>query len=161
MSFSRTSIFQGRTFDDDIALKVPRGPLIPGWIMHPSDASEGSSSHRMSVEGTGMSIVVFGIPYRCLVPKDIEQLIVAGKTVSMTYEAHSRCRQMPDCMAFGQAAGAAAAIAVREKIAPRQVDTKTLRTLLTKQGVNLQKELVGVDKIREVMIGLGYQLVSE
>jgi len=77
--------------------------------------------------------------YRCLLPKDVDQLLVAGKTISMTYEAHTRCRSMTPCMAFGQAAGAAAAMAVQQKIVPRQVGVKALRDLLAKQGVTLKK----------------------
>ena len=80
---------------------------------------------------------VYEIPYRCLVPLEVEQLLVAGRTISTTHEAQASARVSPTCMAFGQAAGTAAALSLREEVPPRQVDTEALRVVLRQQGALL------------------------
>ena len=70
----------------------------------------------------------YEIPYRCLVPRGVEQLLVAGRCISADHDAHARTRNMPACMATGQAAGVAAAVAldagttVRDAPVPRIQD---------------------------------------
>lgn len=76
----------------------------------------------------------FEIPYRCLLPKKVENLPVAGRCVSATFEAQGSLRVMAACMAMGQAAGTAAAIAAKKGISPRKVDILKLRTTLIEQG---------------------------
>lgn len=56
----------------------------------------------------------YEIPYRCMVPKRIINLLVAGRPVSADHAAHSSLRVMPACVAMGQAAGLAAAIVLRK-----------------------------------------------
>lgn len=53
----------------------------------------------------------YGIPYRCLIPKGMANLLVAGRNISTTHEGHSSTRIMPVCYAVGEAAGVAAAMA--------------------------------------------------
>ena len=79
----------------------------------------------------------YQIPYRCLVPKKIEQLLVAGRCISGTHEAHASYRVKGPCLAIGEAAGVAAALSVRESVAPRKLDTQLLLTTLEEQGVRL------------------------
>jgi hypothetical protein len=76
----------------------------------------------------------YTVPYRCLVPQGIENLLVAGRCISATHEAHGSLRVMPPCFATGQAAGTAAALALETKTPPRQVDVGLLRASLTEQG---------------------------
>lgn len=79
----------------------------------------------------------YAIPYRCLVPKKMGNLLVAGRCISGTHEAHGSYRVMSHCMATGQAAGVAAALAVKRKVSPRQLDIKLLQRELLKSGVYL------------------------
>ncbi len=72
----------------------------------------------------------YEIPYRCLVPLGIDNLLVAGRCVSATHEAQASLRVMPQCFAMGEAAGVAAATAVRETTPPREVDGTALRRAL-------------------------------
>lgn len=79
----------------------------------------------------------YGVPYRCLVPLGVENLLVAGRSVSATSEAAGAIRVMPPCMALGQAAGTAAALALREGVSPRALDTRLLLENLKAQNVFL------------------------
>ena len=72
----------------------------------------------------------YDIPYRCLVPKEINGLLVAGRCLSATREASGSARMGAQCMAYGQAAGTAAAIAAKRNIEPRAVDANELRRTL-------------------------------
>ena len=79
----------------------------------------------------------YGVPYRSLLPKGVEQLLIAGRCVSADSTAAGAIRVMPPCMGMGQAAGTAAAMAVKEKCTVREVDTARLRQLLKENGVYL------------------------
>jgi hypothetical protein len=72
----------------------------------------------------------YEIPFRCLVPKGIDNLLVAGRCVSATHEAQASLRVMPQCFAMGEAAGVAAALAIRQGISPKEVDAAELRQAL-------------------------------
>lgn len=76
----------------------------------------------------------YTIPYRCLVPLQVENLLVAGRPISATHEAHGSLRVMPPCFATGQAAGTAAALALETDRSPRQIDVALLRSSLLQQG---------------------------
>jgi hypothetical protein len=79
------------------------------------------------------------IPYRCLVPQKVEGLLVACRAFSSTDSINQHFNIIPPCLCYGQAAGTAAAMAVKEGIQPREVDYKALRANLVKQGVNIPK----------------------
>lgn len=83
----------------------------------------------------------FGVPYQCLVPKGVDNLLVAGRSISSDAVAGSAIRMIPCCMVFGQAAGTAAAMAVREGLAPAQVNVAKLRALLRAQGAYLGEDV--------------------
>jgi len=72
----------------------------------------------------------YEIPYRCLLPLGIDNLLVAGRCVSSTHEGLSALRIMPTCFAMGEAAGIAAAMSAQGRIAPREIDPERLRAAL-------------------------------
>jgi hypothetical protein len=76
----------------------------------------------------------YTVPYRSLVPLKIDNLLVAGRCISATHEAHASLRVMPPCFATGQAAGTAAALAIETRVRPRDVDAGLLRQTLRDQG---------------------------
>jgi len=80
----------------------------------------------------------YDIPYRCIVPKKVDNLLVAGRCVSSTHEAQAAIRVIPIVVAIGQAAGTAAALAVRLNIPPRELDVSLLQETLEKQGAVLR-----------------------
>jgi hypothetical protein len=67
------------------------------------------------------------IPFRALVVRDAENVLVAGRCFSATHDAHASVRSMAQCMAMGQAAGTAAALAVSARTTPREIDDAALR----------------------------------
>ncbi|HVL37707.1 MAG TPA: FAD-dependent oxidoreductase, partial [Burkholderiales bacterium] len=85
----------------------------------------------------------YDIPLRCLLPRNTDRVIVAGRCISGTHEAHSSYRVMPIVMATGQAAGVCAALAAREGMPPRQVPIRAVQRELLRQGASLRRELVG------------------
>ena len=81
---------------------------------------------------------VYGIPYRCLLPLEVDGLLVAGRCFSATHDAHASARSMATCMAMGQAAGTAAALAAASGGVPRDVDPDLLREQLLASGALLE-----------------------
>lgn len=81
----------------------------------------------------------YSIPFRCLVPKTLSNVIVAGRPISATHEAHSAIRIMPICSAIGHAAGVGAAlVAQKEKLLSfNTVNIEHLRAVLRAQGAIL------------------------
>lgn len=79
----------------------------------------------------------YDIPYRSIVPKAIDNLLIAGRPISSTHEAHSATRIMPIAAAIGEAAGAAAALCVKQGTIPRKLAYADLRQVLLSQGANL------------------------
>jgi hypothetical protein len=80
----------------------------------------------------------YDIPYRCLLPEGVEGLLLAGRCLSASHDAHASVRSMGQCMALGQAAGLAAAIASNTSSTPRQVDVPTLQQELLRLGAVLE-----------------------
>lgn len=72
----------------------------------------------------------FQMPYRILVPRDVENLLVAGRCVSCTHVALGALREMVQCMVMGEAAGTAAALSLKQGVAPRALDITLLQTSL-------------------------------
>ncbi len=77
------------------------------------------------------------IPYRSLVPKKVDGLLVACRAFSSEYGFNEYFNLIPHCIAFGQAAGTAAAMAVKAGIRPREVNYGKLQECLASQGVLL------------------------
>ena len=120
---TRDDVLQGRRFDDEVALC---GAPI-------EDHGTGADTNWQYVAEGG----VYGIPYRCLLPEDVDGLLVAGRCFSATHDAHASARSMATCMAMGQAAGTAAVLAAAAGAVPRTVDRQLLRDQLQLGGAVL------------------------
>ncbi len=105
----------GRRFEDGIA--------SCGFGVDIHDPAPGSGVDS----GHGVKTGVYDIPYRCLVPADVGGLLLAGRCISGSHEAHASYRVTGTCMAMGQAAGLAAAWCARDGIEPAEVDGGDLR----------------------------------
>jgi glycine/D-amino acid oxidase-like deaminating enzyme len=120
---TREDVLAARRFDDEIALC---GAPI-------EDHGPGGETEWQYVPGGA----VYGIPYRTLLPRDVEGLLVAGRCFSATHDAHASARSMATCMAMGQAAGTAAALAAAAHWLPRRVPYGDLRAQLVAGGAIL------------------------
>lgn len=118
-------VINGTIFPDTIA--------VSGYPIDIHDPT-GKGVQEGAIGGEG----VYGIPYRCLLPKKIDNLLVAGRCISTSHEALATTRLTPSCMATGQAAGTAAAMAIQNGVIPRKVSASDLRELLLSQDVVLQ-----------------------
>ena len=76
----------------------------------------------------------FGIPYRSLIPKEIEGVLIAGRPMSTDHVVHNATRNVGCCMLTGEAAGTAAALAVQRNVAPSKLDERLLRKVLAENG---------------------------
>jgi len=79
----------------------------------------------------------YDIPYRCIVPKKINNLLISGRPISADHGGMASTRVIGTCMAIGQAAGVAAALMVKQKVTSRKLDYLLLRETLLKDGVLL------------------------
>ncbi|HLI91749.1 MAG TPA: FAD-dependent oxidoreductase [Ktedonobacteraceae bacterium] len=120
---TREDVLSGRKFDDAIA---QCGAPI-------EDHHPGSNTRWEYIPGGA----TYDIPYRCLLPLDSENLLIAGRCLSATHDAHASVRSMGQCMAMGQAAGTAAALAVATGQTPRQLSIKDLQARLLAEGALL------------------------
>ncbi len=118
---TKEDLMTGRTFEDVIALG-------------------GYHLDIHTPDHTGLETArppTYQIPYRCLVPKNVDGMLVAGRAISATHEAQSSTRVIPISMAQGQAAGTAAALAVRCQVHPREIDIRELQKMLIGDGCEL------------------------
>ena len=93
-----------------------------------------------SPDGTGTSHYYFPegeyytVPYRSLIPKGVENMLVAGRCISSDQGAQASFRIMPTVCTLGEAAGIAAALAVKGKCSVRQIDVSSLQEILKENG---------------------------
>src|SRR5262245_51463014 len=80
---------------------------------------------------------LYAIPYDCLLPRELDNLLVAGRCISVDHRVHHATKEIPACFATGEAAGAAAALALRAGVAPAAVDVDGLRKPLLAAGAIL------------------------
>jgi len=84
------------------------------------------------------------LPYRMIVPKDVDNLFVAGRCASMTHDGQASARVSGPCFAMGQAAGTAAHLALQSGVQPRKLEVSALQRRLEADGAYL-----GRDEINE------------
>lgn len=116
---------RGTHFDDVIALCA-----YPVDIHDPTGSGGGTDDSF----GTANE---YEIPYGALLPRGVDNVLVAGRCVSATHEALAAIRVMPPSFAMGEAAGTAAAMAVSNQMSPRQVPVPSLQNVLVEQGAYL------------------------
>ena len=87
----------------------------------------GSSLDKTGIQHGWKQQGTYTIPYGCLLPKNVENLLLSGRNISGSHLAHSNFRIMSVCIALGEAAGAAAAISIRDNVKLRDVDVKKIQ----------------------------------
>lgn len=118
---TRDDVLNGRTFPDAVALNGGR-----------------ISVHNPGEKQTWIKLDrPYQIPYRCLQGRMYENLLIAGRCISVDHIAQASIRNVSCCFATGQAAGTAAALSVKNQVSPKKLEMKLLQTALLEQGVVL------------------------
>lgn len=120
---TRDDVLSGRKRTDGIAKGA-----------HELDVHGAGKEHRREMIAEGGS---YDIPYATLLPRGVSNVMVAGRCLSATREAHGSARVMGTCMGMGQAAGTAAAMSIAEGAPLRQLSVSALRDRLIQQGAVL------------------------
>lgn len=115
-------VLEGRRFEDAIAMAA--NPVINYY------------GYRRFLTHEG-----YQIPYRCLVPKKAENLLVVGRCMSSDQIAFESWRAMAHVLALGEAAGVAAAVGARDGTSVRRVDVSEVQRLLVEQGAEIGQGL--------------------
>jgi len=127
-------VTSGRDFTDQVA----RG----AYPLDIHDVGKHTPSPDTAVEGGGTDLSKimrsYGIPARCLVPDGVDNLVVAGRSLSATHAAAGSARGQPVCMATGHAAGVIAALSVRHRCAPAALDVSEVQSVLREQNAVIE-----------------------
>jgi hypothetical protein len=93
-------------------------------------------------------------PYRSLLPREVDQLLVAGRHYSATPEAQKMSREIPPCMAMGQAVGVAAGLAVSNGALVRHVDPREIQVGMRQQGAD-PGDVPSANATIDALVGVG------
>ena len=124
-TLTETDILEAKVFDD--------------WVVR--DAYFNFDIHNITGAGLDKTGVQhkfsqkkgYTIPYGCLVPEKLDGLLLSGRNISGTHMAHSNFRVMPICVGIGEAAGIAAALAVKNNIKVRDVNFRDIQKILPEE----------------------------
>ncbi len=119
-TLTKEDVLEGKKFEDSI---TRCGQPI-------EDHHEGADTNWIYVKENGY----YDIPYRCLIPKGIDNVLTAGRCLSATHDAHASARSSGTAISMGQTAGMAAVMALEKDGFVREIDTITLQQKLRKIG---------------------------
>lgn len=121
---SDDDVNNGRKFEDTI------GEVCFPVDIHDPETGQ-ATFHQIGGDGA------FDIPYRALVPKGVENVLVAGRCISVSSYAHGATRNMAPCLVMGEAAGVAAAMAAEQGVGMPELNVRRMQDALEEQGVFL------------------------
>ena len=121
-SITENDILEAKVFDDYVVKDAHFN-----FDIHNIDGSglDKNGSQKNFTQNKG-----YTIPYRCLVPEKVDNLLLSGRNISGTHIAHSNFRAMPICMGIGEAAGAAAALAIKKECKVREINAEEIRKII-------------------------------
>ena len=148
---TREEVLEGVSFEDSIAqgaypidIHSPDGlgirfeRLDGGWKRINDDGSvEQGRWDGQPADAPPRDTLCYQVPYRCLIPRDLDNVLVAGRCCGADHESTGAIRVMINCMQLGQAAGTATAMAARDGDV-RRIDSEALRKNLIAADVPLQ-----------------------
>ena len=128
------------TFEDPILFlsgNLVKRPLPKDLDVHMPEPIEGSDKDWLEKypERVPMAHHEYQLPFRCLIPQNIRNLLVAGRSLSVSHMIDSFTRNMIPCMWFGQAAGAAAGLCIKYDTIPAELEYEKLHQELKRQGL--------------------------
>jgi hypothetical protein len=122
---TEADVLQAQDFEDAVAKGATPIDIHGG-------RNAAAENYWIKTSDTGIG--AYDLPYRCLLPRGVESLLVAGRCISATHRAHGATRMQPVCMATGQAAGTAAALAATRRVTPRELSVRELQEALVRTG---------------------------
>jgi hypothetical protein len=126
---TEADVLQCASFDDTVG--------VNGWMVEEHVAGNIAFQWQDIPRCRGFN----HLPYRMLLPLQVDNLLVAGRCASMTHGGQSAARVSGACFVMGQAAGSAAALALESKLRPRDISVATLQARLQADGAYLGREI--------------------
>lgn len=123
---TREDCLSGRRWPD----AVVTGCRAPLDVHNPAGPGQAEGVSEKNPAGKDPRPEPYDIPYRCLVPENLDGLLLAGRCISGDHSAHASYRMQNICMATGAAAGFAAAESIRQDVQPRDTDIARLQAKL-------------------------------
>lgn len=121
-SLTKDDILEARVHDDWIVRRA--------WFNFDVHNLTGSSLDKTGAQKHFKQNNDYTIPFGCILPKKVEGLLLSGRNISGSHMAHSNFRIMSVCIAIGEAAGAAAALSVKQNIKLRDVSVKEIQEIV-------------------------------
>lgn len=121
-SISENDILEAKYYENWVVRRA--------WFNFDVHNLTGASLDKTGVQKNWKQQSDYTIPYGCLLPKNVEGLLLSGRNISGSHLAHSNFRIMSVCIALGEAAGAAAAISIKQNKRLRDVDAKDIQAIV-------------------------------
>ena len=121
-SLSKDDILEAKYYDNWVVRR--------GWFNFDVHNLTGSSLDKTGVQHGWKQKNEYTIPYGCLLPQNVDGLLLSGRNISGSHLAHSNFRIMSVCIAIGEAAGVAAAISVKQNVRLSQVDVREIQNYM-------------------------------
>ena len=121
-SLSKDDILEAKLYDNWVVRRA--------WFNFDVHNLTGASLDKTGIQKEWKQKNDYSIPYGCLLPKNIENLLLSGRNISGSHLAHSNFRIMSVCLALGEAAGTAAALSVIQNKKLRHVDVKEIQQIV-------------------------------
>ena len=121
-TLTKEDILEARYFDNWVVRRA--------WFNFDVHNLTGASLDKTGVQKGWKQKNDYTIPYGCLLPKNVENLLLSGRNISGSHMAHSNFRIMSVCIALGEAAGVAAALSIKQNKRLRDVDTKEIQEIV-------------------------------
>jgi hypothetical protein len=136
---TRRVIGEYQLTDEDVlqCVDFPDTVGVNGWMIEEHVAGDISFRWQDIPRSRGFN----QLPYRMLLPKKVDNLLVAGRCASMTHLGQSAARVSGGCFVMGQAAGTAAALAIEANVRPRDLDVRRLQSRLEADGAYLGRDV--------------------
>jgi len=135
-TFTERSVVARSAWPDVVATNVQQG--LPGEPMHSADGNEGAQGDARERGSAPELVYTYHVPLGAVVPQQVDGLLLAGRAISADESGDRWTRAMPDCLATGQAAGVAAAIAARTPAAPvHATSVAEIQRELRRQGARV------------------------
>lgn len=123
-TLSKDDILQAKYYDNWVVKRA--------WFNFDVHNLTGASLDKTGIQHGWKQNGEYTIPYGCLLPKNVEGLLLSGRNISGSHLAHSNFRIMSVCIAIGEAAGVASAISIKQNVKLSQVDVKEIQKYMGK-----------------------------